>query len=190
MSVFVWNPEIQNGKNLNCLFRLLLLLRVCDSFAHAASHFETTCDSFSQGLVERCSDVCLDAIRAKNDAREREIRIKQLPWQASSLRGATECLQLQIPPMFRRTIPSYPGSFLWLSVCCFNVIALLLCVQRIFVWHAALCSHLLPLRPAAGEPPQDLKPSQSVLQWMCTHVERQQPSCHRQTLSLWCVCYK
>lgn len=36
-------------------------------------------DSFSQGLAERCSDACLGAIRAKNDACEREIRMKQLP---------------------------------------------------------------------------------------------------------------
>lgn len=39
MIVCVRNPRIHSGKNLNRLFSLLLLLRVCDSFAQAASWF-------------------------------------------------------------------------------------------------------------------------------------------------------
>lgn len=74
MAVCVWS-----GTNLNCLFSSLVLLRVCDSFALAAPHSENARGLPSQGLVEPCSDACLGAICAKKDAREREIRIKQLP---------------------------------------------------------------------------------------------------------------
>lgn len=49
----------QSGKNLNCPFSLLLLLRVCDSFVHTGSRSENACDSLSQGLLERCSALVL-----------------------------------------------------------------------------------------------------------------------------------
>lgn len=106
---------------------------------------------------------------AKNDARVREIRQEAL--LAWPLQRFIEGLQLRLPYITYHII-SCLHSFILVSVG-WSLSSLALCAKHICV----TCSSLLtPASPqaghgekAAGEPPQDLKRSQPVLQLMGAH---------------------